>query len=62
MFETGLLWARCEAKVSRLTQERPQFDWDEMNIRHLARHGLSPEEAEQVLLNWQIDLDTYIRN
>jgi len=27
------------------------FDWDEANIRHLARHGVRPEEAEQVLDN-----------
>ena len=23
------------------------FDWDEVNIRHLARHSVSPVEAEQ---------------
>lgn len=27
------------------------FDWDEDNIRHVAAHGVTPEEAEQVLLN-----------
>jgi uncharacterized DUF497 family protein len=39
-----------------------QFDWDEENIGHLARHGISPAETEQVLINWQIDLDSYVRN
>jgi hypothetical protein len=39
-----------------------QFDWDEGNIGHLARHGITPAEAQQVLFNWQIDLDTYVRN
>jgi hypothetical protein len=39
-----------------------QFDWDEENIGHLARHGISPADAEQVLFNWQIDLDSYVRN
>jgi uncharacterized DUF497 family protein len=39
-----------------------QFEWDEENIGHLARHGITPVEAEQVLLNWQIDLDSYVRN
>jgi uncharacterized DUF497 family protein len=33
-----------------------------MNVRHLARHEISPAEAEQVLINWQIDLDSYTRN
>jgi len=26
------------------------FDWDD-NIRHVAEHGVTPEEAEQVLIN-----------
>jgi uncharacterized DUF497 family protein len=39
-----------------------QFDWDEENIGHLARHGIAPAEAEQVFFNWQIDLDSYVRN
>jgi hypothetical protein len=29
--------------------ERPQFDWDEANVGHIARHGVTPEEAEQVI-------------
>ena len=28
-----------------------EFDWDEANIRHVARHSVLPEEAEQVILN-----------
>jgi uncharacterized DUF497 family protein len=27
------------------------FDWDEENIRHIAEHGITPDEAEQVLRN-----------
>ena len=27
------------------------FDWDESNINHIALHGVTPEEAEQVLQN-----------
>ena len=27
------------------------FDWDEENVRHIAAHDITPEEAEQVLLN-----------
>jgi uncharacterized DUF497 family protein len=28
-----------------------EFDWDEANIRHLGRHGVSQQEAEQCYLN-----------
>jgi hypothetical protein len=28
-----------------------EFDWDEANIGHLARHSVLPGEAEQVILN-----------
>ena len=28
-----------------------EFDWDEANIGHVARHSVLPEEAEQVILN-----------
>ena len=28
-----------------------EFDWDHHNIAHIARHGVTPEEAEQVLAN-----------
>ena len=27
----------------------PEFDWDDDNVEHIARHGVSPEEAEQAL-------------
>lgn len=27
-----------------------EFDWDEHNEQHLARHGISPRDAEDVLL------------
>ena len=33
-----------------------EFDWDEANISHLARHKVLPTEAEQVILNDPIDL------
>ena len=33
-----------------------EFDWDEANIGHMARHGVRPEEAEQVILNDPVDL------
>ena len=28
-----------------------EFDWDEANIGHMARHSVIPEEAEQVIFN-----------
>ena len=27
------------------------FDWDEHNVAHIARHGVRPEEGEQVFAN-----------
>lgn len=33
------------------------FDWDEENLSHIARHHVSPEEAEEVLLNDPLDLE-----
>ena len=33
-----------------------EFDWDEANIRHVARHNVLPEEAGQVVLNDPVDL------
>jgi uncharacterized DUF497 family protein len=29
----------------------PKFDWDEANIGHIARHGVTPEEVEQAFAN-----------
>jgi uncharacterized DUF497 family protein len=33
------------------------FDWDDANIGHIARHRVTPEEAEQVLLNGPVEID-----
>jgi uncharacterized protein len=38
------------------------FDWNEANIRHIAEHGISPSEAEQVVLNNPLDLQFQLRN
>jgi uncharacterized DUF497 family protein len=32
------------------------FDWDAGNIAHIARHGVTPLEAEQALSTFPIDL------
>jgi uncharacterized protein len=33
-----------------------EFDWDEANVGHIARHGIQPVEAEEVVLNDPLDL------
>jgi uncharacterized DUF497 family protein len=33
-----------------------EFDWDETNAGHVARHRVLPDEAEQVILNDPVDL------
>jgi hypothetical protein len=33
------------------------FDWDRANIGHMARHGVTPAEAEQVMLNIPVEID-----
>jgi len=33
-----------------------EFDWDEANIGHVARHSVRPDEAEQVVLNDPVDI------
>lgn len=38
-----------------------QFEWDDANKPHVAEHGVTPEEAEQVILNRPVDLGTELR-
>jgi hypothetical protein len=33
-----------------------EFDWDEANIGHVARHSVLPEEAEQIIIHNPVDL------
>jgi uncharacterized protein len=28
-----------------------RFDWDDANMAHIARHGVTPEEVEQAFVN-----------
>ncbi|HEY3456401.1 MAG TPA: BrnT family toxin [Bryobacteraceae bacterium] len=37
-----------------------EFDWDDANVGHLARHHVTPEEAEQVILGHPLDLGMQI--
>lgn len=41
--------------------KRPAFDWDEANAGHIARHGVLPEEAEQVIANEPLPLNAGVR-
>jgi uncharacterized DUF497 family protein len=38
------------------------FIWDSDNIAHIALHGVTPEEAEQVIQNDPLDLERQIQN
>jgi uncharacterized DUF497 family protein len=38
-----------------------QFDWNTANVEHVARHSVTPEEAEQVIENNPIDIGLEIR-
>lgn len=33
-----------------------EFEWDDANIGHLARHRVTPEEAEEIILRDPLDL------
>jgi len=37
--------------------EAIEFDWDAANVPHIGRHGVKPEEAEEVLRNDPFDFD-----
>jgi uncharacterized protein len=43
-------------------ENRSKFEWDCANLAHIAEHGITPEEAEQVILNRPLDLGTQLRN
>jgi hypothetical protein len=40
----------------------PALDWDDANSAHVARHGVAPAEAEQVVLGASLPLDTEERS
>ena len=37
------------------------FDWDEANRGHIAQHGVTPDEAEQVIANRPVDTKVQLR-
>ena len=38
-----------------------QFDWDDANRNHIARHGVGPQEAEEAFNSDTLELDAYER-
>lgn len=38
------------------------FLWDASNVEHIAKHGVLPEEAEQVTLNNPVDIERQLRS
>ena len=45
-----------------MSSEAPEFDWDDGNRDHLALHNVTPEEAEQVILDPHavlLEIDSY---
>jgi hypothetical protein len=38
------------------------FDWDSANTEHIARHNVTPEEAEEVIQNDPLDAPAVLRN
>lgn len=40
-----------------------EFDWDDANIGHIARHRVEPAEVEQIFMGEQfLSIDAYERN
>lgn len=42
--------------------KKPAFDWDAANMAHIARHSVTPDEAEQVLCGASLPLETEERS
>jgi len=38
------------------------FLWDSANVAHIARHGITTEEAEQVIENDPLDIERQLRD
>jgi uncharacterized DUF497 family protein len=38
------------------------FEWDDANLGHIGRHGVSPQEVEQVIENEPYELGYYVEN
>lgn len=43
-------------------KDRVGFEWDDSNRSHISEHLVSPEEAEEVILNSPVDLELQNQN
>ena len=41
---------------------KPAFDWDDANTAHIARHKVTPDEAEQVVSGASLPIETETRS
>jgi uncharacterized DUF497 family protein len=48
--------------MEKQAMSRPAFEWDQENRAHIAKHGITAEECEQVITNRPVDLNTEIRS
>jgi hypothetical protein len=39
-----------------IVADQVEFEWDQANVEHIARHNVTPEEAQQVLTNEPMEL------
>jgi len=42
--------------MGKMAMSLPAFDWDKENIGHIAKHQVTPDEAEEVILNDPLDV------
>lgn len=43
-----------------MSEQGLAFDWDAANLDHIARHNVTQEEAEQVILGYSLDIEMQI--
>jgi uncharacterized DUF497 family protein len=43
-----------------VSDNAPIFDWDEANRNHIARHDVTPNEAEEVVLGDPLDMELQV--
>ena len=43
-------------------ENKVQFDWDDANIAHIGRHGVSPAEAEEAVANTAFAMASVLSN
>jgi uncharacterized DUF497 family protein len=56
LFKEGLYLQKRYNQIRRMDGHEIEFDWDEAIVRHVTRHSVLQDEAEQVILNDPVDL------